>query len=308
MGRDITTQMKKKRELPSAFYGLMLAAVCAVWGLSNAVSKLGFEVITPLWALAVRYFAAFWLFLIFFGKRIRTRIKKSDIRPCVLVSVLTAIAFVLGFIALDNTSATNCGFLMSLAVVFVPILSVFLLKSKFEAKFLIPVAIAAAGLFFICGGKLDALCSGDIVAILCSCASALMVIFSVKYLGSADIDPMVLCITQCAVCFIFSLPLAIIFEQPPDLIHMPAIGWYTIALVTVGGTFMAYTFQNIAFSRVSPTFGALVYCTEPIFTSVSAYFILGERMTPITALGAVLITASIVLASIFDAKRGQATN
>lgn len=300
----MTTQMKKKKELPSIVYGLMLALECAIWGLSNSVSKLGFEIVSPLWALVVRYFVAFWLFLIFFGKRIRTRIKKSDIRPCILVSVLTAITFVLGFVALDNTSATNCGFLMSLAVVFVPILSVFLLKSKFEAKFLIPVAIAAGGLFFICGGKLDALCSGDLIAILCSCASALMVIFSVKYLGSADIDPMVLCVIQCAVCFVICLPLALIFEQAPDFLHMPPLGWYTLALLSIGGTFIAYTFQNIAFSRVSPTFGALVYCTEPIFTSISAYFILGERMTFMTALGAVLITASIVLASVFDAKRG----
>lgn len=302
MEQKITTQTSKK-ELPSVFYGLMLVLECAIWGLSNSVSKLGFEAVPPIWVLVVRYFVSFWLFLLFFGKRIRTRIKKSDIKPCIFISVLTAVTFILGFVALDNTSATNCGFLMSLAVVFVPILSVFLLKTKFEAKYLIPVAVAAAGLFFICGGRLDALCSGDIIAILCSCASALMVIFSVKYLSGASIDPIVLCIIQCAVCFVICLPLAFIFEPMPDFFHLPPIGYIALALVSVGGTFIAYTLQNIGFSHVSPTFGALVYCTEPIFTTISAYFLLNERLSFITALGAVLITASIVLASIFDAQR-----
>lgn len=302
MEHEITTQTNKKCELPSVFYGLLLVLECAIWGLSNSVSKLGFDAVSPLWALVVRYFVSFWLFLIFFGKHIRSHIKRSDIRPGVIISLLTAITFILGFVALDNTSATNCGFLMSLAVVFVPILSLFLVKARFEAKHLIPVAIAALGLFFICGGKLDALCSGDLIAILCSCASALMVIFSVKHLGDSGIDPMVLCIIQCAVCFMVCLPLALIFEPMPDFLHLPKIGYYALALLSVGGTFIAYTLQNIGFSRVSPTFGALVYCTEPIFTSISAYFILDERMTVITALGAVLITASIVLASLFDAK------
>lgn len=300
-----TEKTAQKKELHSFIYGVLLTLECAIWGFSNAFSKLGFEAITPLWALAMRYLVSIILFLTFFGKRIITRFQKSAIKPCLIVSLFTAAAFVLGFVALDNTSATNSGFLMSLAVVFVPVLSVFVLKTRFEYKFIIPVAIAAAGLFLICGGRLDSLCLGDILAILCSCASAMMLIFSVKYLSNADIEPLVLCIIQCAVCFAVCLPLALIFEPLPDIIHMAPIGWYMLAVISVGGTFLAYLFQNIALSRVSPTFGALVFCTEPIFTAITAYFMLGERMGLLSISGAILITVGIVLASIFDSRRDK---
>ena len=152
---------------------------------------------------------------------------------------------------------------------------------------------------------MDSLCLGDILAILCSCASAMMLIFSVKYLSNADIEPLVLCIIQCAVCFAVCLPLALIFEPLPDIIHMAPIGWYMLVVISVGGTFLAYLFQNIALSRVSPTFGALVFCTEPIFTAITAYFMLDERMGLLSISGAILITVGIVLASIFDSRRDK---
>ena len=78
-----------------------------------------------------------------------------------------------------------------------------------------------------------------------------------------------------------------------------------LAVISVGGTFLAYLFQNIALSRVSPTFGALVFCTEPIFTAITAYFMLDERMGLLSISGAILITVGIVLASIFDSRRDK---
>ncbi len=296
--------MQKKGHAPSV-YGLLLVAECAIWGFSNAFSKLGLEAITPMWALTLRYFLSFWLFVAFFGKRIRARYQKSDLKPCVIVSLFTAAAFVLGFLALDHTSATNCGFLMSLAVVFAPLLSIPILRTKFNPLLLLPVGIATAGLYCFCGGNLSAFALGDYLAILCSCASAMMLIFSVKYLNGTDIDPLVLCLIQCAVCFSVCLPLALMMEPVPDFAHMEPIGWYMVAFLAVGCTFLAYYFQNVALSHVSPTFGALVFCTEPIFTAITAYFLLKEQLPLMGVIGAVLIIAGIVVASILDGQSKQ---
>ncbi len=292
----------QKKAVPSAAYGLLLVAECAIWGFSNAYSKLGLEAITPMWALTLRYFLSFFLFAAFFGKRIKAKYRRQDLKPCVIVSLLTAAAFVLGFLALDNTSATNCGFLMSLAVVFAPLLSVPLLRTKFDPKQLIPVAVATAGLYCFCGGSLSAFALGDLLAILCSGASAMMLIFSVKYLNGTGTDPLVLCIIQCAVCFFVCLPLALVMEPMPNLLQMAPIGWHMVLFLAVGSTFLAYYFQNTALGHVSPTFGALVFCTEPIFTAITAYFMLNERLSPLGFAGAVLIIAGIVTASILDGK------
>lgn len=214
-------ESKVKKQPPAAAYGLLLVAECMIWGFSNAFSKLGLEEITPLWCLVLRYFLALLLFLAFFGRRFKQNFKKADLKPCVIVSLFTAAAFMLGFTALKYTSATNAGFLMSLAVVFVPLLSVPLLKAKFQWKLVIPVAIAAAGLFCFSGGSLTRLTSGDLLACLCSVASALMLVTSTKYLK--QVDAVVLCVIQCAVCFLLCFVAAFAFEPLPDVASFPPL-------------------------------------------------------------------------------------
>lgn len=296
----VKVEQKEKKPLPNAVYALMMLAVAALWGASNALAKLGFDQITPIWCLVVRYFFAFFLFLAAFGGRFRANFKKADLKPAAIVSVFTAAAFMLGFLGLAHTSATNCGFLMSLAVVFAPLIALPLMKTKFEWRILLPVAIAAGGLFCFSGGSLSGLRLGDAYAILCSIASALMLVTSCKYLG--EIDAIVLSVIQCAVCFFACLITAILFEPLPQVLSFSPRTWGILAYLVVGSTFLAYYFQNTALTHLSATFGAMVYCAEPIFTAIFAYFLLAERMSALGFAGAALIFIGIMLASLFEAK------
>ena len=81
-----------------------------------------------------------------------TRVRKKDLLPCTLVSLATASAFIFGFLSLVYTTATSAGFLMALAVVIAPFLSIPLLKEKLDARNLVPVAIVVVGMYCICGG------------------------------------------------------------------------------------------------------------------------------------------------------------
>lgn len=293
-------EQKIKKQPPMAVYALLLVVECMIWGFSNAFSKLGLDEITPLWCLVFRYLLSFFLFIAFFGKRFKQNYKKADLKPSIIVSLFTAAAFMLGFTALTYTSATNCGFLMSLAVVFAPLIAIPILKTHFQWKLIIPIFIAAAGLFCFSGGNLTTLGIGDLYAILCSFASALMLVVSAKYLK--QIDAIVLCVIQCAVCFVACLVAALLFEPLPDVASYSPMVWYVIAFLVVGCTFIAYYFQNTALSHVSPTFGAMVFCTEPIFTAITAYYLLDERLNLLGFIGAALILGGITLASVFEGK------
>jgi len=287
-----------KKQPPAAAYALLLVAECMIWGFSNAFSKLALDEITPMWCLVIRYFLSFFLFLAVFGRRFFREFRREDLKPSIIVSFFTAAAFLLGFVSLAHTSATNSGFLMSLAVVFAPLLAIPIMGAHFHRKLLLPVVIAAAGLFLFSGGSLTSLRLGDVLAILCSVASALMIVTSSKYLKKTG--PVVLCVIQCAVCFFVCLVAALIFEPLPNIAAFSPIVWYVIAVLTVGCTFLAYLFQNTALARVSPTFGAMVFSTEPIFTAIAAYFLLGERMGVWGFAGAGLILLGISLASVFE--------
>ena len=82
-------------------------------------------------------------------------------------------------------------------------------------------------------------------------------------------------------------------------------GWWLVLYLALGCTFLAYLFQNIALMHVSPAFGALTWCTEPLFTDDAASFILNERMDFTACCGAGLILAGIVFASVLELKKAK---
>ena len=68
--------------------------------------------------------------------------------------------------------------------------------------------------------------------------------------------------------------------------------------LAVACTCIAYILQNIALRKVSATFVSLAFCTEPVFTAIASFFILGERLSLAGLAGAVLIAIGITLASV----------
>ena len=123
-----------------------------------------------------------------------------------------------------------------------------------------------------------------------------MLTYSSKHVS--DMGPMALSTAQSAVTAIVSLVFALIFEDFHSLAHVSAEGWWSVLYLAVACTCVAYSLQNIALSRVSATFVSLAFCTEPIFTVIASFFLLGERLSLIGFIGAALIVVGIVLASL----------
>lgn len=288
--------MKKKRS--KLFYGTLLFLECLLWGIGNPVMKIGLEVVPPLYCLSLRYILAFLLFVLFFGKRIFSKLEKEHLIPYCIISAFTAASFILCAFALMKTSATNTGFLMSTVVIFTPFISYFIQKTKLDKKFGLPIIIVTIGLYLLCSGEGGGLLFGigEILALLCAITGAFMLVFSSKYLQT--MDPLITSTMQSGITGLFCLLFAFIFEDFPGFTMIPMIGWSVIIYLAIGCTFLAYLFQNIALSHVSATYVALAFCSEPIFTALASYFLLGEILSARGFIGAILIMISIIMASI----------
>ena len=107
----------------------------------------------------------------------------------------------------------------------------------------------------------------------------------------------------CAFCAPFSLRSCL--RGCPPLAKLPRQVGGSCSILRWGCTFLAYLFQNIALMHVSPAFAALTWCTEPLFTAISAYFILHERMDFLACCGALLILAGTVFASVLELKKAK---
>jgi uncharacterized membrane protein len=103
-----------------------------IYGFGNPLTKIAFETITPFWSLAVRFTTAFLVFILFFGKRIAASMKTVEPKVYLPAGLCMAAAYITCNLALNWTSSTNVGFLMSLPVIFAPILALLVYKVKYK--------------------------------------------------------------------------------------------------------------------------------------------------------------------------------
>lgn len=279
-------------------YESLLLLECLLWGIGNPVMKIGLEVVPPLFCLSVRYILAFLIFMPFLGKRVFANVTRKHLVPYLIISAFTAGAFITSAFALIYTTATNTGFLMSTAVIFTPFLSYIILKSQIDKKHIMPIIIVTAGLYLLCSGNGGSFAFGlgEFFALLCAISGAGMLVFSSKYLQK--MDPLATTVMQTGFTGVFCVIFSLIFEDIPKLTEIPPVGWGAIIYLAIGCTCLAYLFQNIALRHVSATYVALAFCSEPIFTAIASYFLLGELLSVKGFIGAALIMASIVMASL----------
>lgn len=289
--------MPEAQKHNTALYGSLILLQCLLWGIGNPVGKICLETLSPFLCLAIRYSIACLLFLLFFYKKIRRQFRKEHIPNCIVVGMFTAASFIFSTLSLKFTEATIAGFLLSLSVVFTPILSFFILRQRVGKKLIFIIVLAVVGLYFLCGnGGTFSFGWGESYALLSALAGAGMLTYGAKHVS--DIGPVALSTAQSAVAAIVSFVFALIFEDFHSLAHVSAEGWWSVLYLAVACTCVAYSLQNIALSRVSATFVSLAFCTEPIFTVIASFFLLGERLSLMGFIGAAFIVVGIVLASL----------
>jgi drug/metabolite transporter (DMT)-like permease len=71
--------------------------------------------------------------------------------------------------------------------------------------------------------------------------------------------------------------------------------WALMALVGLAGTLVAHGLFLLALRTIRPSTAGIVATAEPVFAGLIAYFLLGDRLQPLQALGAAVIVAGIII-------------
>lgn len=281
----------RKSTLP---YVMCILIQSVVYGLGNPLTKVGFDSITALWCLAIRFSAAAVLLFIIFGKRTVSQLKVTKPSQWLPPSICMASAYISCNIALGLTTATNVGFVMSLPVIFTPFLSVLLLKKKYPVRS-VPIQLAVVvGLYLLCcGGGSFSFGMGEVVALICALSLAFALVFSEKCLNTLDAFSM--STVQTAVTAVISVAAAFMFDDVSVLPGVEMRAWLIIAYLVVTCTCLAYIMQNIALSHISSGMVSMLQCTQPILTAFFSFILLKERLSIVGIIGAVIITLCVVI-------------
>jgi len=251
------------------------------------------------WVSAVRIIIAFIGILPFLK-----RLKKVD-KKILLVNLGISVAVFVGMItqsfAIRLSSISTTGFIAALFIIFTPLLQRIFFKQKMKLFFLIPILISVGGYYVMFRNPVSnnfEFGMGDWFAVVGSLMIATQIVLTDQYIG--DNDAIVFAILQIMIILILSVPIALIFDTPPNLPSLSLVSWICLVFLGIGGTILPYFFQAWGQKYVKSMVAALIIVSEPIFATLFGVIFGNETITPNFLYGGILILLSAFISIVFQ--------
>ena len=284
--------------------GICIASVVlqtVIFGSGSAFTKLAYESISPLWALAIRFGLASAVFAIAVRAAHRAgAARRAPGRLAAGGAVHGGFWYISCNVALDLTTATNVGF-MALPVVFTPILAAVVLRRRYRLVHLPFQVAVVGGLYLLCssGGSFT-FGWGELCGLLTAVSLAGALVFGER--GLARMDVVTVSATQIFATFAFSLAGALLFDRPLDVAAVQPLAWGTVAFLALASTCLTFALQNMALVRLPSATVSMLLTGEPIFTALFSWGVLGETLSTAGLVGAAVIVVCVVAETWVDGR------
>ena len=290
---------------------LILLTAALLWGLAFVAQSAAAELVPTFIFNALRSMigvAVLYLFLIITnkGKKVRFFPEDKKERKIYYKSALCCGGCLVVAMSLQQygitiypkgvSSEARAGFITSLYVILVPIVSVFA-KKKIMAEIWFAVLIALSGVYMLCfSGGVSGIYAGDLLIFLCVISFTLHILSIDKFVGFTG--GVKLSIMQFAVCSIVSLILSLIFEFNDINWLNVARAMPQIAYMGVMSSGVAYTLQIIGQKYAEPAVASISMSFESVFAALGGWVISGNALSGREILGCCLVFAAIIVAQI----------
>ena len=196
-------------------------------------------------------------------------------------------------IGIQYTTAGKAGFVTAFYIVLVPVLGMFLGK-KPGWKVWLAVAMALAGLYFLCITESFSVGRGDIYVFIGSLLFAVHILI-IDYFAPRTDGVKMSCIQFFVAGILSMFPMAA-FET--TTVEGALRSWGPLLYAGVLSCGVAYTLQIIGQKNMNPTVASLILSLESCISVLAGWVILGERLSVREGLGCVLMFAAIILAQL----------
>jgi drug/metabolite transporter (DMT)-like permease len=270
----------------------VLVGVALVWGSSYLVAK-DLTVVAPiLVVLALRYLmSAVALALV--CRRARARVAgPGELVVGVLLGLTQAAVLTLETFGVSATTATNAGLIISLTVIFTPLLDGVWSRRPVPAPFFAATALGVVGVALLVSGHgFRAPGRGDLLMLAAAAVRALHVSLIGRLTAGRSYGSLSLTTIQ-ALVGAAVLTAAAAPRLVGAVTHLPPAAWAQLAYLALACTVFAFLAQTWAIRRTSPSRASLLMGTEPVWAVVVGVSLGGEHLTTVVALGAALVVTA----------------
>jgi drug/metabolite transporter (DMT)-like permease len=288
---------------------LLLLLVAAAWGSTYLVAK---ELVTPdsvVALLAVRMLLAAALLAAIATAR-RTRITAAELRAGGILGTILAAVFGCETFGIAHTSATNAGLIISLTIVFTPVLESALSGRRLPGRFFIAAVIAIGGVALLAGnGVFEPPSLGDALILVAAIVRAIHVTSMFALTGRRPMDSLHLTTVQLATCAVVFSAISLVHGDsiPLFLAHLDAGRTTLFLYLVVACTVFAFLVQTWAVRRTSPSRVSLLLGTEPIWAAIVGITIAHDRVGPAGYVGIALILSGTAWGRSIEQRHREAT-
>ena len=284
---------------------LLLILASIIWGCAFVAQNVGMNYIGPWTFSTIRFLIAGFslLAIIPILDKKRTHVirpkTKEEKKKLLLGSVLCGLALSIGSIvqqiAMLTVPVAKAGFLTTLYVLFVPIITL-LFGKKIPLKVWIGIAMALFGLYLLSMAGNLALGIGEIFLILAAFLFAIHIIIIGHF--STRVDPVRLSCGQLLIGGFATVIPMIVIERPTITSILAA--YIPLLYTGIFSSCVAYTLQIFAQKEANPTIAGMLLSLESVFAALAGYLILNQVLNTRELIGCVLIFIAIVIAQLPD--------
>jgi drug/metabolite transporter (DMT)-like permease len=286
---------------------LLMLLAALIWGCSFVAQRLSLATIGPFFFTGIRFLLgalvvaglSHWL------KSANTAAagdapaarQRWPWGPGIVLGVAVAISISAQQIGLAYTKVANAGFISSMYVIIVPILSL-VIGQRLRWGIVAGALCAAVGLYYLSGEHLT-LSYGDGLELFGAAAISVQLMV----LGSATqrYDPLRIALVQNTVCALVCLGVAA-FVEPIRWsdIQNSAFAIFYCGALSVG---VGYAIQAIAQKDAVPAHASIIFSMEGVFSALAAWIIIGETLSLHAIWGCALVVIGCVLSQVTPLRR-----
>lgn len=285
MKSSVSAMLRRRR------VDLLLLAVAATWGASYLSAKSLVELTGVPVTLSLRYLAATVGMLVVWAIVRPGLPSRRALGIGALLGLSQAGVLWLETAGVRLTDATNAGLLISLTIVFTPILESLAGHRWLPRSFFAAAVVAVVGVFLLVSA--DGIRSpriGDLLILAAAVVRAAHVTATGRLVRPTE-STLTLVLVQMLVgslCFtLLAAP-----ELGPAVSGLGLAGWANVAFLGLGCSVFAFVVQAWAIRRTSAARAALLMGTEPIWAVAVGVGLGGERLGFLGLLGAAAIIAA----------------
>ncbi|MFD2371194.1 DMT family transporter [Brevibacillus sp. GCM10020057] len=285
---------------------LAMLLVTLFWGSSYLFMQMGLTDLSTFNLIGLRFGIAFVIAACIFYRRLLQTTRKTLGHALILGAILFVV-FATVTEGVKTTTASQAGFLVSLTVIFVPLLSI-LLKHKPQTRVFFGAGLAVVGIALLTLNESLRISMGDALCIATALFYATHIIVTGRLAPQSDAIALGVCQLGFAAAFGF---VSSLFFESPRLPHTPK-AWLAVLVLSVLCSAIGFVVQTVAQKYTSPTHTGLIFSLEPVFAALFAFLLSGETLSIRGYIGAALVLLSVLIAEIdfarwFRGKKQQAS-